>query len=53
MHSLANSVDPDEITHNAAFNQGLDCFTVTKKTTKKQQQQYSAKELYFYVGIIT
>ena len=47
MHSLANSEDLDEITHIAEFNQGLDCFTVTKK------KQSSAKEIYFYVEIIT
>ena len=25
MGTLANSVDPDEMPHNAAFHQGLDC----------------------------
>ena len=46
MHSLANSVDPDEITHNAAFNQGLDCFTVTK-TTKKNNNNIQRKNYIF------
>ena len=49
MHSLANSVDPDEITHNAAFNQGLDCFTVTKKTTKKKNNNNIQRKNYIFM----
>ena len=42
MHTLANSEDPDEMPHNAAFYQDLHCLL--------RQTQSSEKELQFYLG---
>ena len=39
MCTLANSEDPDEMQHNAAFHQGLHCFKL--KTTLLRLQQPS------------
>ena len=33
MRSLANSADPDEMQHNAAFHQGLHCLIRTKQSS--------------------
>ena len=41
MHSLANSEDPDEMLHNAAFHQGLHCLLL--------QKQSSVKEIIFFM----
>ena len=32
MGTLANSEDPDEMQHNAAFHQGLQCLLIETKT---------------------
>ena len=45
MHTLANSEDPDEMSHNAAIHQGLHCLL--------QQKQSSEKEIQFYLKSIT
>ena len=45
MCTLANSEDPDEMLHNAAFHQGLHCLL--------RQKQISEKEIHFYFEIIT
>ena len=45
MHSLANSEDPDEMLHNAAFHLDLHCLL--------RQKQFSEKEMQFYLEIIT
>ena len=33
---LENSVDPDEMSHNAAFYQGLHCFLEQKQSSEKE-----------------
>ena len=33
MHSLANSEDPDEMLHYAAFHQGLHCLLLQKQSS--------------------
>ena len=33
MNTLANSVDPDEMQHNAAFHQGLHCLLRSKESS--------------------
>ena len=43
MHTLANSYDPDEMLHNAAFHQGLHCLL----------RKSSEKEIQFYLEILT
>ena len=45
MVTLTNGEDRDEMTHYAAFHQGLHCML--------RQNQSSAKELYFFFEIIT
>ena len=45
MRTLANSKDPDEILHNAAFHQGLHCLL--------RQKRSSEKEILFLREIIT
>ena len=45
MRTLANSEDPGEMPHNAAFHQGLHCLLRQKKRSVKQMQ--------FYLEIIT
>ena len=45
MGTLANSEDPDEMTHHAAFRQGLHCLL--------RQNHSSEKEIQFFFGIIT
>ena len=45
MSTLANSEDPDEMLHNAAFHLGLHCLLM--------QKQSSEKEIQFYLEIIT
>ena len=45
MHPLANSEDPDEIPHNAAFHQGLHSLL--------RQEQSSEKEIQYFLEIIT
>ena len=42
---LANSKDPDEMSHYATFNQGPHCLP--------RQKQSSGKEMQFYFEIIT
>ena len=44
MRTLANSEDPDEMPHDAAFHQGLHCLL--------REKQSSAKEIQFYLEII-
>ena len=43
--SLANSEDPDEMQHTAAFHQGLHCLL--------RQNQSSKKDIQYYLVIIT
>ena len=38
MCSLANSLDPDEMPHNAAFHQGLCCLLQQKWSSKKEKK---------------
>ena len=45
MGTLANSEDPDEMLHNAAFHQGLHCLL--------RQNQSSEKEIQHFLEIIT
>ena len=45
MSTLANSEDPDEKSHNAAFRQGLHCLQRRKQSSEKEKQ--------FYLEIIT
>ena len=45
MHTLANSEDPDEMPHNAAFHQGLHYLL--------REKQFSEKEIRFLLEIIT
>ena len=45
MGTLANSADPDEVLHNAAFHQGLHCLP--------RQNPSSVKEIQFFCDIIT
>ena len=45
-YTLANSEDPDEMQHNAAFYQGLHYLLIQKK-------QSSEKKIQFYLEIIT
>ena len=42
--TLANSEDPDEMPHNAAFHQGLHCLL--------RKKRYSEKQMQFYLEII-
>ena len=35
MDTLANSVDPDEMPHNAAFHQGLHCLLRLNQSLEK------------------
>ena len=42
---MANSEDPDEMPHNAAFHQGLHCLL--------GQNQSSGKEIQYFLEIIT
>ena len=42
MDTLTNSADPDEMQHNAAFHQGLQCL---------KQNQSSEKEIPYFLGI--
>ena len=44
MHIFANSEDPDDTLHNAAFYQGLHYL---------RQRRFSEKEIQFYLEIIT
>ena len=45
MDTLTNSLDPDEMPHNAAFHQGLHCFL--------RENRSSEKEIQYYFEIIT
>ena len=45
MATLANSIDPDEMPHNAAFHQGLHCLL--------RQNQPSEKQIRYFWEIIT
>ena len=45
MCTWTNSEDPDEMPHYVAFHQGLHCLI--------RQQQYSEKDIQFYLKIIT
>ena len=38
MSSFANSADPDEMQHNAAFHQGLQCLLRLKRYSDKEMQ---------------
>ena len=38
MVTLANSKDPDEMLHDAAFHQGLHCLPRPKQSLKKEMQ---------------
>ena len=38
MGTLANSEDPDEMPHNAAFHQGLHCLLRLKLSSEKEIQ---------------
>ena len=40
MSMFANSEDPDEMPHNAAFHQGLHCLFVKVKTIFRQKIKY-------------
>ena len=40
MSTLANSEDPDEMLHNAAFHQGLHCLPRQKQSSEKERQFY-------------
>ena len=33
--ACANSVDPDQMSHNTLYNQGLHCFTLTRQCLDK------------------
>ena len=41
-----NSEDPDEMSHNAAFHQGLHCLL-------RQTKTFSVKEIQYFLEIIT
>ena len=45
MCTLANSEEPDEMPHNAAFHLDLQCLL--------RQKQSTEKEIHFYLEIIT
>ena len=45
MFTLANSEDPDEMPHNAAFHQSLHCL--------QTERQKLSSEIQFYLEIIT
>ena len=45
MHTLANSEDPDEMPHDAAFHQSLHSLI--------RQKQSSEKEIHFYLKVLT
>ena len=36
MHTLANSVDPDEMLNNGAFHQGLNCLLLKQKQSSEK-----------------
>ena len=38
MGTLVNSEDPDEMLHNAAFHQGLNCLLGLKRSSEKEIQ---------------
>ena len=38
MGTLANSVDPDEMQHNAAFHQGMHCLPRQNRSSEKETQ---------------
>ena len=40
MGTLANSEDPDEMLHNAAFHQGIHCLLKQKRSSEKKLQSY-------------
>ena len=40
MDTLANSVDPDEMPHNAAFHQGLHCLLHQNLSSEKEIQYF-------------
>ena len=40
MSILANSEGPDEMSHNAAFHQGIHCFLGQTQSSKKEKQFY-------------
>ena len=40
MDTLANIEDPDEMLHNAAFHQGLQCLLRQNQSLKKRIQYY-------------
>ena len=40
MGTLANSEDPDEMLHNAAFHQGLHCMLSQNQSLKKERQYF-------------
>ena len=40
MGTLANSEDPDEMLHNAAFHQGIHCLLKQKPSSEKKIQSY-------------
>ena len=47
MGTLANSEDPDEMQHNAAFHQGLHCLLISKQSSRTEIYHNLEK---FYVG---
>ena len=43
---LANSEDPDEMQHNAAFHQGLHCLQRLKQPSEAEEHHNSEKSTY-------
>ena len=39
MDTLANSEDPDEMSHNAAFHQGLHCLLRQNQSSEKEKKK--------------
>ena len=45
MHTLANSEDPDEMRHNAAFHQGLHYLFATSKLSSVKKKEFLFSKL--------
>ena len=50
MGTLANSDDPDEMQHNAAFHQGLHCFLTLKQPSETEIYHNLAKTKFDTMG---
>ena len=54
MSTFANSEDPDEMEHNAAFHQGLHCYVKVKKISRQKKTifvfNYNLTPLVMYIS---